>query len=134
VFCRQQVAELAGASQSFENINARLAVIGSGDPRHFKEFRKITGYIGPLFSDPSLKAFSFLNFSGGVAGFLSVNSIFKAVSAFKNGHRQGSVKGSAMQLGGAVIIDPIGSIRYYFASRKAGDHPNIDDLIRAVDN
>lgn len=134
MFCRQQVAELAGAAQRFENINARLAVIGSGDPRHFKEFRKITGYIGPLFSDPSLKAFSFLNFTGGVAGFLSVKSIFKAASALKNGYRQGSVQGSAMQLGGAVIIDPTGSIRYYFASRKAGDHPNIDDLIRAVDN
>ncbi|MBT8356149.1 MAG: AhpC/TSA family protein [Deltaproteobacteria bacterium] len=128
------MAELAEEAQRFENINARLAVIGSGDPRHFKEFRKITGYIGPLFSDPSLKAFSFLNFTGGVTGFLSVKSIFKAAAAFKNGHRQGSVQGSAMQLGGAVVIDPTGSIRYYFASRKAGDHPGIDDLIRAVDH
>jgi alkyl-hydroperoxide reductase/thiol specific antioxidant family protein len=103
VFCRQQLAELAGEAQRFENINARLAVIGSGYPRHFKEFRKITGYIGLLFSDPSLKAFSFLDFTGGMTGFLSVKAIFKAVSAFKNGHRQGPVQGSAMQLGGAVI-------------------------------
>ena len=126
------MAELAKQTQRFKNKNARLAVIGSGDPRHFKQFQDITGYKGQLFSDPSLNAFSLLNFSSSIAGFMSINSVFKAVSALKNGHRQGSVQGSTLQLGGAVIIDTTGSIRYYFASRKAGEHPDINNLIRAI--
>ena len=126
------MAELAGYTQSFKNKNARLAVIGSGEPRHFKEFQDITSYSGQIFSDPSLKAFSLLNFSRSIAGFMSINSIFKAASAFKNGYRQGSLQGSTLQLGGAIIIDTAGSILYYFASRKAGEHPDVADLIRSI--
>jgi hypothetical protein len=65
---------------------------------------------------------------------MSANSLFKAMSALKNGHRQGSVQGSTLQLGGAVIIDAAGLLLYYFAGRKAGEHPDIDELIQAIDN
>lgn len=134
MFCRQQVAELADQANRFKDKNADLVVIGSGDPRYFNEFREITGYQGQLFSDPSLKAFSVLHFSNSIAGFMSMGSMLKAVSALAGGHRQGSVQGSTMQLGGAVVIDSSGAVVYYFAGRKAGDHPSIDDLIRALDH
>jgi peroxiredoxin len=134
VFCRQQVAELAENSQNFDDKNVNLAVIGSGDPRHFKEFKKITGYGGLLFSDPSLAAFSLLGFSKGLAGFMSISSVFKAASALKEGHRQGSVQGSTMQLGGAIVIDVSGAVCYFFSGRKAGDHPKINELLNAVDD
>jgi hypothetical protein len=110
-----------------------LAVIGSGDPVHFKEFREKTGYNGLLFSDPSLAAFSLLGFAGGITGVMSIRSVFNAVSAFRQGHRQGAVQGSALQLGGAIVIDVSGAVRYYYASAKAGDHPAVEDLIQAVD-
>jgi peroxiredoxin len=127
------VAELAGNKQRFKEKNADLAVIGSGDPAHFKEFREKTGYDGLLFSDPSLAAFSLLGFAGGIGGVMSIHAVFKAVSAFRQGHRQGSVQGSALQLGGAIVIDVSGAVRYFYASAKAGDHPAVDALIRAVD-
>lgn len=134
MFCRQQVAELATQAKRFKDKNARLIVIGSGDARHFNEFRKVTGYKDLLFSDPSLTVFSMLKFSSSITGFMSINSVFKAVLALKNGHRQGAIQGSTMQLGGAVVIDASGVVRYFFAGKKAGDHPHIDDLIRAVGN
>jgi len=127
------VAELAENVNRFKEKNANLAVIGSGDHRHFKEFREKTRYDGLLLSDPSLAAFSLLGFTGGITGVMSVRSVFKAVSAFRQGHRQGSVQGSSLQLGGAIVIDVSGAVRYYFASAKAGDHPAVDELIRALD-
>ncbi len=128
------MAELAENSQNFNDKNINLAVIGSGDPRHFKAFKKTTGYEGLLFSDPSLVAFSLLGFSKGLAGFMSIRSVFKAASALREGHRQGSVQGSTMQLGGAIVIDVSGAVCYFFSGRKAGDHPKINELIRAVDS
>lgn len=100
---------------------------------YFREFRKVTGYRGLLFSDPSLAVFSLLGFSSGLSGFLGLRPVFKAISALKQGHRQGSVQGSTLQLGGAVVIDPSGSVRYFYAAPKAGDHPEIDELIQALD-
>lgn len=108
-------------------------MIGSGDPVHFPEFREKTGYAGLLFSDPSLKAFSVLGFSNGLMGFMSMKSVFNAVSALKQGHRQGSIQGSTLQLGGAVVIDISGTVRYFFAGNKAGDHPDVDQLLKAVE-
>jgi peroxiredoxin len=127
------VAELAEQRHRFKEKNAQLAVIGSGDPAHFKEFREKTGYDSLLFSDPSLAAFSLLGFARGITGMMSIRSVFNAVSAFRQGHRQGSVQGSTLQLGGAIVIDVSGAVRYYFASAKAGDHPAVDELIRALD-
>jgi len=110
-----------------------LVVIGSGDPVHFKEFREKTGYSGLLFSDPSLNAFGALGFSNGLKGFVSIGSVFKAASALKKGHRQGSIQGSALQLGGAVVVDASGSVQYFFAGKKAGDHPDVDALLMALE-
>lgn len=66
-------------------------------------------------------------------GFMSMKSVFNAVSALKQGHRQGSIQGSSLQLGGAVVIDISGAVRFFFAGKKAGEHPDIDQLLKAVE-
>lgn len=108
-------------------------VIGSGDPGHFQKFREKTGYDGLLFSDPSLKTFSVLGFSNGLKGVMSIGSVFKAALALKKGHRPGSIQGSTLQLGGAVVIDDSGAVCYFFSSSKAGDHPDVEQLLGGID-
>ncbi len=127
------MADLAHKSGRFREKKADLAVIGSGDPFHFKEFREKTGYNGLLLSDPSLQAFSVLGFSNSLMGFMGMGSVFKAARALKQGHRQGSIQGSALQLGGAVVVNPSGGVLYFFAGKKAGDHPDPDDLLKAIE-
>lgn len=63
---------------------------------------------------------------------MSIGSVFKAASAFKQGHRQGSIQGSTFQLGGGIVVDTSGVVRYFFSSKKAGDHPKVDDLLLAI--
>jgi peroxiredoxin len=127
------VADLAKDAERFKEKNVTLAVIGSGDPGHFSEFREKTGYDGMLFSDPSLKAFSLLGFSKSLMGFMSIRSVIRAASALTQGHRQGSIQGSTLQLGGAIVIDASGAVRYFFAGSKAGDHPDVDEVLKAVE-
>ncbi len=119
-------------AERFAKKEVNLVVIGSGDPVHFEEFREKTGYRGLLFTDPSLRSFSALGFSNGLMGFMSIKSIGKAASALKQGHRQGAIQGSTLQLGGAVIVDVSGDILYFFAGTKAGDHPSVDDLLKVL--
>lgn len=133
MFCRQQVAALAQNEDRFKQKKVNLAVIGSGDPVHFMEFREITGYGGLLFSDPSLKAFSVLGFTNSIKAILNIRAVFKAASALKQGYRQGPLQGSTLQLGGAIVIDTSGAVRFFFAGSKAGDHPEIDALLGAVE-
>jgi len=64
---------------------------------------------------------------------MSIRSVFNAATALKQGHRQGSIQGSTLQLGGAVVIDASGAVRYFFAGKKAGDHPDVEQLLGGID-
>lgn len=134
MLCRQQVAEIVQNESEFASDDLRLAVIGSDEPQYFKEFRKVTGYSGLLFSDPSRLAFSNLGFASGITGLLSLNGFSKTLLALKEGIKLGALHSSALQLGGVVIVEPSNHVRYYFASKKAGDHPAIADIFAAVQN
>lgn len=126
------MAEIVQNKSGFADAGLRLAVIGSDAPQYFKEFRRITGYTGLLFSDPSRLAFSTLGFTSGITGLLSLHSFSKALLALKEGIKPGAVHSSALQLGGVVIIEPSNHVRYYFASKKAGDHPALADIFAAA--
>lgn len=132
MFSRQQVAEIVQNISGFASEDIRLAVIGSDETQYFKEFRKVTGYSGLLLSDPSRQAFSTLGFASGVTGLLSLHGLSRALSAIKDGIKPGALHGSALQLGGVVIVEPSAHIRYYYASKKAGDHPALADIFAAV--
>ena len=73
-----------------------------------------------------------MEFSQEVTGFMSIRSVFNAAGALIQGHRQGLIQASTLQLGGAIVIDISGEVRYFFAESKAGDHPNVDELLGAV--
>ena len=126
------MAEIVQNKFGFANEDLRLAVIGSDEPQYFKDFRKVTGYSGLLLSDPSRLAFAILGFASGVAGLLSLHGFSRTLLAIKDGIKPGALHGSALQLGGVVIVEPSNHVRYYFASKKAGDHPAIADIFAAV--
>lgn len=128
------MADLAGNTLRFTEKKLSLAVIGSGEPAHFKAFREATGYRGPLYTDPTLDLFSVLGFSSGLTGIFNLKSAARAISALRQGFRQGPVQGSALQLGGALVIDTDGNILYRFAAVRAGDHPDPELLLAAADS
>jgi hypothetical protein len=44
----------------------------------------------------------------------------------------GSLQGDAMQLGGAVAINIKGVIHYHYKEKVAGDHPPLNQLLKAA--
>ena len=52
--------------------------------------------------------------------------------ALRQGVKPGKLEGSALQLGGAVIIDKNGSILYKFQSSEAGEDPPVDQMLAAI--
>lgn len=110
-------------------------MIGNGDPKYFNEFRKETGFAGNLFTNPSLDIFTELEFPNSIKGLIGLKAVTNAFGAMKKGFRQSaSIQGSTKQLGGAITIDPDGNILYYYASKKAGDHPPVSDLLYSTES
>lgn len=97
-----------------------------------QELRQTTGYRGDLLTDPSRESFKILGFTGGISKVMSLKAFSRGLSALRAGYKPGTIQGSALQLGGAVIVCPDRTVAYYFSSAEAGDHPPIADLLDAL--
>lgn len=129
MFCRQQVAELAAHENDFARNNRHLVVIASSEPSALPGLREQTGYGGTLLADPALESFRFLGFGNSIAGLVGWQPFTGAIRALRAGYRPGAVRGDIMQLGGALVVDTAGRFLFRFSSRKAGDHPSIEQLL-----
>ncbi len=126
------MAELTQHHNSFSDKNAKLVIIGSGEPSQLRELRQATGYRGDLLTDPSRESYKILGFTSGISKVMGLKSFSRGLSALLAGYKPGTIQGSALQLGGAVILNPDATVAYYFASAEAGDHPPVADLLDAL--
>jgi len=116
---------------------AELVVIGSGQPWHAAAFREDLGLAEPPFDvpvlvDPALAAFRAAALGRGLAKVLTLGTARSALRAFRAGFRQQGVQGDPWQNGGVVVVRPDGSVPWSYASRAAGDHPPLADIVAAV--
>ena len=106
-------------------------VIGNGAPDQIQGFIEYTNYSGTIMTDPGLKTYESLGFKREISGIFSVATLAGGLKALKSGHRQAKVQGDALQLGGVIVIGPGPAVYYYYRSKKAGDHPPVEQILEA---
>jgi peroxiredoxin len=134
MFCREQVAQLREALPAIRATGAELVVVGNGTPEHAKRFREDFGADFPLYVDPQLAAYRVAGLRRGVLQTLAPRVVGNALRAFSRGARQGAVMGDPWQLGGTFVVRTDGALAFQHVSREAGDHPRIEDVLRAVES
>jgi peroxiredoxin len=132
VFCREQVTELRGDLDRIHAAGAELVVIGNGAPNFIHGFREVTGYDGPLYTDPSRASYKAAEMKRGWSTFLTPKLITNAARALVHGNMQGSVQGDPAQQGGTLVIAPPGKIVFHFVSDTGGDHAKTEDVLAAL--
>lgn len=73
-----------------------------------------------LFTDPELNTYRALSFAQGYFSTLG------KISAYLNG----SCNTDHLQLGGVVVVDGAGYVRYFHRESFAGDHANLVELVK----
>jgi AhpC/TSA antioxidant enzyme len=111
---------------------AGVTVIGNGAPTFIEGFREVTGYTGPIYTDPSLAAYRAAALRRGLATVLTLGTLSRSVGAFRRGFRQGSVQGDTLQQGGTLIVDTSGVIVFRYISKGPGDHAATADMLAAL--
>lgn len=133
MFCRQQVAQLRGAPlEAIRARGAELVAVGNGTPAQAAAFRDEFGLDFPLFTDPGRESYAAAGLRSSLLDSLRPSLALNGVRALREGHRQGSLQGSALQQGGALVVDRGGRVLYRFVARTGGDHPDPDELVRAL--
>lgn len=130
---QRQVADLNNNMKAFQLINVQLVVIGNGPEKFIMPFRKSTRYMGPLFTDPSLKTHNILGFKKGIASLVGLDPLKAGIRALGTGYLQKGVQGPPLQQGGVVVVGPGNVVHYLYRSKKAGDHPSVEDMLKACE-
>jgi hypothetical protein len=113
-------------------LGAELVVIGNGAPTFMDGFREATGWDGPLYTDPSLAAYTAAGLARGVGTVLNGRAALAALGALRRGFRQGRTQGDAWQQGGVLVVTPAQEVRYARAAAHAGDHADPAEIVAAV--
>ncbi len=107
-------------------------VVGPGKPEHLPGFRQVTGYQGPLFTDPSLRTYKAAGLASGLLSVLHPRSLLGYLRAFGGGFRPRGVKGNPAQQGGTFVLGPGERLRFEWRDRYSGDHAGLDQVIAAL--
>jgi hypothetical protein len=112
---------------------AEIVVVGCAQHEHIPGFRAATRYAGPLVTDPSLLTFRAAGLAHGWTRTFHPRSVGKAIRAFARGFRQGARRGNPVQQGGSFVLGPGERVRFEWRDRFAGDHPDLRDVLAALD-
>jgi hypothetical protein len=108
---------------------ANVYVIGNGAPNFIAGFREQTGWQGPVYTDPSLKAYEAAHLERGFFKTFNPLAIGSTVRAFARGHRQGLTQGDQNQQGGVLVIGTDGVIKWQHISRRPGDNATPEEIL-----
>ncbi len=114
-------------------LGAELYFIGNGAANFARGFRGEFDVPGPIWVDPQRLSYQALGFRYGVGSTLRLQVLMNARRAKKAGFSQNTVEGEPIQQGGVLIVKPGGEITYRYASKVAGDHPPVEQVLAALE-
>lgn len=105
-------------------------MVGNGTPEQAGAFIDDYSITTPVYTDPSLGIHRAVGARRGGGGFRLIRN---ALRALRKGHFQTRVLGDPRQHGGVFVITSQGEFAYSYLSEIAGDHPDPEHVLRALE-
>ncbi len=110
-----------------------MTAIGTGGKRYAKAFIEDEDVPFPVLLDEDGIAAEIVDTGTiGVTSILRPGQLAAGFRSFTGGHRQGNAGRRPLQLGATIVMAPGGEILYEDREDYAGDHADIDEVIRAL--
>lgn len=132
LFCFEHVADAAQNKQAIEAAGGQLIIVGNGNPKHARDFERQVGLEGAVFTDPARQIYRALAMRHGIGRVMNLQVSRNFRRAFAAGFHQVAVKGDRWQLGGNVVFDADGAVRFMQHAEVAGDLTPVADALRAL--
>jgi hypothetical protein len=132
VHSRAHVIQLHRDIERLHGTGAEVYVIGNGAPHYFEGFRELTGWRGPIYTDPSLAIYRAAGLRRGITKNFHPRTYGPTLRAWGSGGRQGCTQGDQWQQGGLLVILPGGEVRWHHVSRWPGDNASTAQILDAL--
>jgi len=130
--CREHVVQLHRRIDELQATGARVYVIGNGSPSFIAGFREVTGWKGPIFTDPTLAVYTAAGMKRGVLKTLNPMGALRSVGTLARGFSQGRTQGDNWQQGGVLVIAKDGEVLWSHESGGPGDNATADQILAAL--
>ena len=122
------------ASKEFAAAGADLVLIGQATPRHAAHFRRRQKIAAPILADERRASYKAVGTKvGGIGDLLGPKVIAKgALTTLRTGKLQGRTIGNPAQLGGTLVIVPLGEIVFSHMAKDASDNAPPAEILRAL--
>lgn len=131
IFCKEQVTQLSAHRPRIQAAGGELVILGNGTPQHAAWFIEDYGVDAPVYTDPDLVSHGILGARRG--SVVDPRVFLRGFSAMRHGFRQTKTMGPAALNGGIFVITPDNEMPYRYLSRFAGDHPDPEAALRALE-
>jgi peroxiredoxin len=136
LFCHQMVQALVDTVPDIVARGARVVIVGNGSidqARHFFSLKGLPREGVAVVTDPERESYKAMGFERGLGRtFLHPGARRAFGGARAQGHRITGLFGDLTQLGGLLVVKPPAQLVYLHRSKFAGDHPKMDEVIRAI--
>jgi AhpC/TSA antioxidant enzyme len=137
LFCLQFVHDVTVAAPEIIARGARLLLIGNGSveqAKHFFQERGLPRVGCVVTTDPARESYAAAELQRGYTRtFLDKGARKAFMRAREQGHHITGLFGDLTQLGGLMVTRPPAQLVYFHRSQFAGDHPNLQEVIAAID-
>jgi len=132
IACRAHVAQIWQHRFTLEQEGAKIYFIGNGSFREILKFKKDMGIDNAtVLTDPSRRSYLAAGLRRGVLPAIGPQAAVNAVDLFRQGHRQKHYHreaGDLWQLGGVMVVNPGGLVKYHYVSTATGDFPSAVEI------
>lgn len=124
---------MSGREDEFTTKGARLAAIGMGIPEMAADFRDKQDIAFPLLVDRTKESYRALEMKrGNLWDVLGPKNWTRFAKGIVTGHGARKPEQDALQMGGVIVADRGGDVRYVFRASAAAENPPLDEVLAAV--
>ena len=124
---------MSGREEEFTAKGARLAAIGMGIPEMAADFRDKQGIGFPLLVDRTKQTYRALEMKrGNLWDVLGPKNWMRFAKGMVTGHGVDKPKQDPLQMGGVIVAEQGGKVRYTFRASAAADNPTVDEVLEAL--
>lgn len=124
---------MSSREEEFHSRGAAIAAIGMGIAEMAADFREKQNVGFPLLVDRTKQTYRALQMKRGSAwDVLGPQNWVRFAKGVVTGHGVDKPKQDPMQMGGVIVAEKGGTVRYTFRASAAADTPPIDEVLGAL--
>lgn len=137
MFCRAELARLAKLNPKIEAAGAQIVVVTMGRPEETEQFCAERAPGVTCYCDPDIKSYGLYGLTRGSAVQLFGPAVWLrgaqvSTDGSFDGLPLGKPVGDPFQMPGVFVVDTAGRMVFAYYSQHAGDYPEDEALLRAV--